>query len=326
MTQSILIFLLGLGVVTLGAELVLRAAACVATLLGVSRLIIGLTIVSVGTSTPELAVGIAAALSGKGSLAVGNIAGTNILNLLFILGLSALIRPLPTRHLAQTLDVPVMIGSALGLILVAWDGVIQQSEGLLLMLAAAVYTVIRVRVRRLQPQDGADAATACDPPPGQTAPMGARSGWWHAGVLLAGMALTVLGAHWLVKGAVQIAQAQGVSDTFIGLTIVAIGTSAPELVTTLMATYRNDRDVAMGNLIGSSIYNILVILGLTCAVVPGGVDVSKEVVWIDMPLAAIVAILCLPVFKSGGEVSRAEGAAFVTAYLVYLGCVIAFRT
>jgi cation:H+ antiporter len=139
------------------------------------------------------------------------------------------------------------------------------------------------------------------------------------------VALTVLGADLLVAGAVNIAETYGVSDAFIGLTIVAIGTSAPELATTLVATIKNDRDVAIGNLIGSSIYNILIILGLTMLAAPGGIAVSREVLWIDLPLAAIAAAVCLPVFKSDGRISRTEGALFVAAYVAYLGMLLASR-
>jgi cation:H+ antiporter len=145
-------------------------------------------------------------------------------------------------------------------------------------------------------------------------------------LLIAGMALTVLGADLLVAGAVNLARSHGVSDAFIGLTIVAIGTSAPELVTTLLCTLKNDRDVAIGNLIGSSTYNILMILGLTMLASPSGIAIGRDLLWIDLPMAAIVAAVCLPVFKSGGEVSRKEGAIFVAAYLVYLVALITLRT
>jgi cation:H+ antiporter len=321
--HPVLLFLGGLGLIVVGAEMLLRGAARVAAMLGISRLVIGLTVVSIGTSAPELAVGITSALEGKGALAVGNIAGTNILNILFILGLSAALRPLPTRLLTNSFDVPVMIGAAVALLVVASDGVIHRWEGLLLMLGGLAYTVCLLRVNRSRSGDGAGCDEGSELTPTWNKKWSARA--VQVFVLLAGMGLTVLGAHGMVEGAVHIAKAHGVSDAFIGLTIVAIGTSAPELVTTLMATWKNDRDVAIGNLIGSSIYNILIILGLTCVVVPGGVDVSKDVIWIDMPLAAIVAMLCLPLFKSGSMVSRLEGASFVVAYLAYLFSLIWLR-
>jgi len=320
-----IIFLGGLVVIVLGAEMLLRSAARIAGMLGVRPIIIGLTVVSVGTSTPELAVGIAAAAEGRGAMAVGNIAGTNIFNILFILGLSAWLRPLALHLLSIKLDVPVMIATALALILMAWDGVLSRNEGLLLLFAAVIYTVALVRLSRRESgamrREFAEeyGAERVMPPPGAALPYTPWGlGVWNALLLLAGMAITVLGAELLVSSATSIAQAYGVSDAVIGLTILAIGTSAPELATTLVATVKDDRDVAIGNLIGSSIYNVLVILGLTCVVAADGIDVSREILWIDLPLAALVAMVCLPVFRSGQAVSRREGAMFVVAYLAYL--------
>lgn len=324
--QPLLIFLGGLVVVVLGAEMLLRGAARLAAMLRISPIIIGLTVVSVGTSTPELAVGITAVHEGKGALAVGNIAGTNMLNILFILGLSALIRPLPTRLLSVRLDVPVMIASALALIIMSLDGVLSSTEGALLLLGAVFYTLALVKVSQ---RERAALKREFSHEFGETdvgTPQGWQAGAWNTVLLLAGMALTVLGAQLLVAGAVGLAQSFGVSEAFIGLTVVAIGTSAPELVTTLVSTFRNERDVAIGNLIGSSIYNIVVILGLTMLVASEGVDVSREILLIDLPLAALVAVACLPVFRSDRMVSRAEGGSFVVAYLLYLAMLVMLRT
>ena len=329
-----LVFLGGLVVVVLGAELLLRGAARLAERLGVPPLIIGLTVVAVGTSAPELAVGLTAAAEGRGTLAVGNIAGTNIFNVLFILGLSAVLRPLPLQLQSLRLEVPVMAATALVLLAMAWDGRLTRGEGLLLVLAAVAYTVSLVRFSRRESaatrrEFAAELPAAGAGPrvPGQAPARGVPAGLgWNALLLLAGMALTVLGAELLVSGAVSLARAWGVSDAFIGLTIVAIGTSAPELATTLMATLRNDRDVAVGNLLGSSIYNVLVILGLTCVVAPHPLDVSREILWLDLPLGALVALACWPVFRSDQCVSRREGLGFVAAYLAYLGTLLWLRT
>jgi len=330
--HPVFIFLGGLVVIVLGAEMLLRGASRIAGMLGVRPIIIGLTVVSVGTSTPELAVGIAAAIEGRGVMAAGNIAGTNIFNILFILGLSALLRPLPLHLLSIKLDVPVMIATALALIMMAWDGLLSREEGFALLFAAVIYTIALVHLsrnespamrREFAEEYGAQHTT---PLPGATRPGNNwRQGVWHALLLLVGMALTVLGAELLVFSASSIAQAYGVSDAVIGLTILAIGTSAPELATTLVATFKDDRDVAIGNLIGSSIYNVLVILGLTCVIAPGGIDVSREILWIDLPLAALVAIVCLPVFRSGQIVSRREGGLFVAVYLGYMGSLLFLR-
>jgi len=320
------LFLAGLLIVLVGADMVLRSASRLASMLKVSPILIGLTVVSVGTSTPELAIGIAAAQEGRGPLAVGNIAGTNIVNILLILGLSAWIRPLPTRSLSVRLDVPVMIVCALALFIMSADGVLGRAEGALMLLGAVSYTVALVRMSR---RERAPLHLEFAQEYGQAA-MRPGTGWRRGAAyctwLAAGMAVTVVGADWLVSGATEIARTHGVSDAFIGLTIVAIGTSAPELVTTLLATARDDRDVAIGNLIGSSIYNILVILGLTVLAAPAGVDVSDEILWIDLPLAAMVAVICLPVFRSDRQVSRTEGALFVLGYLVYLGSLLWLRS
>lgn len=327
------IFLGGLVVIVLGAEMLLRGASRIAGMLGVRPIIIGLTVVSVGTSTPELAVGIAAAVEGRGVMAAGNIAGTNIFNILFILGLSALVRPLPLHLLSIKLDVPVMIATALAMILMAWDGLLSRQEGLALLFAAAIYTIALVHLSRkespaMRREFAEEYGAQHTASPSRASLPGGNlgQGIWNALLLLVGMALTVLGAELLVFSASAIAQTYGVSDAVIGLTILAIGTSAPELATTLVATVKDDRDVAIGNLIGSSIYNVLVILGLTCMIAPGGIDVSREILWIDLPLAALVAIICLPVFRSGQLVSRREGGLFVTAYLGYMGTLLFFRT
>jgi cation:H+ antiporter len=318
-------FLGGLVVVILGAEVLLRSASTIAAMLKITPIVIGLTIVSVGTSAPELAVGITAVAEGKGSLAIGNIAGTNMINILFILGLSAALRALPIRMQSIRLDAPAMVASAAALVIMSLDGVLSQTEGALLLLAAVFYTALLVRESRRESasmrREFAQEFGAAVIPGGRRRVRFA----WHSVLLVLGIALTVLGAELLVAGAANLAQAHGVSDAFIGLTIVAIGTSAPELVTTLMATFKNDRDVAIGNLIGSSIYNVLMILGLTVLSAPRGIEVARDVLWIDLPLAALVAALCLPIFRSDRKVSRREGAFFVAAYLAYLGALVAFR-
>lgn len=321
-----IVFLIGLVVIILGAELILRTSTRIANFLGIQPIIIGLTVVAIGTSMPELAVGITAAAEGKGALAIGNIAGTNIMNILFILGLSAAIRALPLHAMSIKLDLPVMIGAALALTAMAWDGVLQAYEGILLLLAAVVYTVVLIRFSRME-SASIKKEYEEEFEPKQRPPVKTTWLWaWNIALLGSGIYLTVIGADWLVSGAVSIASSLGVSDAIIGLTIVAVGTSAPELVTTIIATIKNDRDVAVGNLIGSSITNILVILGITCILAPGGIDVSKDILWFDLPLAALVAIICYPVFRSDKKISRREGTVFVILYLVYITSLLLFRT
>lgn len=319
-------FIGGLVVIIVGAELLLRGASRIAAMLGLKPIIIGMTVVAIGTSAPELAVGITAVAEGRGGMAVGNIAGTNIFNILFILGLTAAIRPLPLQLLSIKLDVPVMVVSSAMLLLMAADGVLSRTEGLVLVTAAILYTIVLVRLSR---RESAEMRKEFAEEFSAEALNVQRSSWtksaWNSLLLIVGMGLTVIGADLMVAGASRIATALGVSDAVIGLTIVAIGTSAPELATTIVSTIRNDRDVAVGNLIGSSISNILVILGLTCLSSPNGVDVSSEVLQIDLPLAAAVALACYPVFRSDQMVSRREGLSFVAVYVAYLGSLFFMR-
>ncbi len=323
--HPVIVFLGGLVVIMLGAELVLRGASRIAAMLGIKPIIIGLTIVSVGNSMPELAVCITAVSEGNSDLAVGNIAGTNVLNILFILGLSAAIRSLPLQALSIKLDVPVMIAAAIGLIIMSIDGILSRGDGLILVFAAVAYVFVLVKLSKKETpriqQEFAEEYSAQ-----VLLKDTGKSSWQLYAVLLSGgMILNIIGADLLVSGAVRIAHSYGISDVVIGLTIVAIGTSAPELATTIVATIKNDRDVAIGNLIGSSICNILVILGLTCIVAKDGVTVGKDVLWLDLPLAAGVAIACYPVFRSDKMVSRTEGVVFVSLYLIYLASLIFFR-
>lgn len=320
------VFLGGLVVIIVGAELVLRGAARIAAMLGLKPIVIGLTVVAIGTSMPELAVGITAVIEGKGPLAVGNIAGTNMFNILLILGLSAAIRPLPLQMLSIRLDVPVMIAAAVGLFVMAWDRVLTRTEGAVLVSSSVVYTIALVRLSRRESPELKQEFAEEYSRKALAAGRGAAHGAWNALLLLVGMALTILGGDLLVAGAIEVARAIGVSDAVIGLTIVAVGTSAPELATTIVSTLKDDRDVAVGNLIGSSITNILVILGLTSLAAPEGIDVSLDVLWIDLPLAAAVAAVCLPVFRSDRSVSRREGLAFVATYAAYLTTILFLRT
>ena len=318
-------FLAGLVVVIVGAEFIVRGGSRVAALLGVSPMILGLTVVAIGTSTPELAVGLTASAEGSGGLAVGNIAGTNIVNILFILGLSAWIMPLKVQLLSLKLDLPVMVVSALALLWMAWDGVLSRQEGALMVGASVAYTVAMVRLSRRESlpiqQEFSREYSAKNILPRVATLQGTVS----VLMLAAGIVVVVVGAELLVSGAVDIAQSLGVSDAVVGLTIVAIGTSAPELATTIMSTLKNERDIAIGNLIGSSTYNILFILGATCLATPGGVPVEASLLHVDLPLAALVALLCVPVFATDRLISRKEGAFFVTSYAVYLGTLIFLR-
>lgn len=319
MGLSVVIFVMGLGLLIAGAHFVVSGASRLATLIGVSPMVIGLTIVAIGTSTPELAVGITAGLQGKGGLGVGNIAGANVFVMLFIVGLSAVWRPLPLDLQVFKLELPMIVVAALLMTVLAWDGVLSRLDGGVMFLAGLAYTAALFwTTRRASIRATREFKEEYGP---ETVPL-TRPKWrgkvWYATLLSGGMGLTVLGANCLVRGAVEIAQWFGVSPTIIGLTIVAFGTSSPELVTTIVATIRDDRDVAIGNILGSGIYNILVILSIVCMVAPGGLPVEPQVLSFDIPLMAGVAIGAIPVFITGKQVSRLEGALGVAIYLAYL--------
>lgn len=284
--------------------------------------------VSIGTSMPELTVGVVSAAEGSGALAVGNIAGTNIANLLLVLGLSALLLPLTIEMRTLRFELPVMAMAALLLWALAADGVLSRLDGLILLVAAIVYTVVLIRTARRESREFATefAAAYTANAAGHAVPANDRRTILYVGMTLGGIAAVVLGAEWLVDAAVGMARGFGVSDAFIGLTVVAIGTSAPELVTTIVSTLRNERDIAIGNLLGSSIYNILLILGITCLVPTHGLALPRSLVRIDIPIMVTVVLVCIPIFISGRRVHRAEGAAMVVAYLSFLAFVLATQT
>lgn len=321
---DVVLVLLGLVALVGGAELLVRGGSRVAAGLGIAPIIIGVTVVSIGTSAPELAVGVEAAMQGNGSLAVGNIAGTNVVNLLLILGLSAALRPLEMHTQTLRLDLPVMVASALIVAVLAWGGRISRGEGILLIALAVVYTLVIVRVaRRERPfiKQEYEREYATKPEAPETPTRFA----WHGAILLVGIGIVVVGADLLVDGATGLARSQGISEAVIGLTIVAIGTSAPELVTTIVSTVRGDRDIAVGNLLGSSVFNLLLILGITATVPAGGIAVEHDLMRIDLPVMVAVALLCIPVFRSGRRVSRGEGITFVALYGVYLTYLLTMR-
>lgn len=306
----------GLIALVIGAELIVRGGARLAARLGIAPIIIGLTIVSVGTSTPELAVGIESALRGNGSIAVGNIAGTNTVNLLLIFGMSALLRPLALHLQTVRFDLPVMAVVATWLLYMSWDGQLTRGEGIAMIVAAVLYTLAVLYLARSETR-AAKAEFAQE----YAAPADVA---WLARTelsvlaLLGGIIIVVVGSDWLVDGAVLLARDLQISDAVIGLTVIAIGTSSPELVTTILGTIRGDRDIAIGNLLGSSIYNILVILGITCVVPTTPLQVEPDLVRIDIPVMALATLACVPVFLTGRKVSRIEGGCFVGCYVAYL--------
>jgi cation:H+ antiporter len=311
----------GLVALIVGADVLVRAGSRLASWLGISPMMIGLTVVSLGTSVPELAVGIDAARSGNPGLAVGNIVGTNLVNLLLILGLSAVLLPIALDRATLRLDLPAMTAAALLLYLLSIDGELTTLDGVILLLGGLSYTAALVRVSRRETADLAEGPVA-----NVAGAADRHRPVRHGLLLLVAIVVVVIGAELLVEGAVSSARSLGVSDAIIGLTIVAVGTSAPELVTTVMSTLRGERDLAIGNLVGSSIYNIGAVLGLTVLVAPHGLPVPDEVVAADLVLLVVATAAAVPVFVSGARISRIEGGLFVATYAAYLAWLLLTRT
>lgn len=325
MLSNVLTFLFGLVVITVGAEILLKGASKIASLLNIRPIVIGLTVVSIGTSLPELAVGLTAIGEGAGDIAVGNIAGTNIVNILFILGLSAAIRPLPLQMKSIRTELYTMIVAGILLFVLSLDGRLNTWDGLLMFTLGIIYLIIIVRTSKNE-RASVQSEFKEEFEPSTTKEKSDYKVWsWNIMLLFCGIIATIYGAEKLVDGAVSIAQYFGMSDAVIGLTIIAIGTSAPELATTIVGTIRNERDVAIGNLLGSSIINIFIILGITSIFTSNGVNVSDDILWFDLPLVALVALVCYPVFRSDQMVSRREGILFVSLYLAYLSYLLFFR-
>lgn len=308
--------LLAAGVILLiaGAELLVRGASRLAAIAGISPLVIGLTVVAYGTSSPELAVSLKSAFAGQADIAIANLVGSNIFNVLLILGLCAAILPLTVSHQLIWLDVPIMIGASVLAFAVALDGVIGRYDGVMLFAGAVLYTVFALR----QGRDIGAMATD-DFNREYSDEVKRRPTRWplQAGFILAGLAMLVYGARWLVDGAVAVAAALGVSELVIGLTIVAAGTSMPEVATSLIASLRGERDIAVGNAIGSCIFNLLAVLGLCSLIAPDGIEVAPALLTFDMPVMLAVSLACAPIFFTGHTIARWEGALFLLYYAAY---------
>ncbi|MCE7990088.1 MAG: sodium:calcium antiporter [Caldilinea sp. CFX5] len=306
----------GFILLVVGAEFLVRGASKVAALFGISPLVIGLTVVAYGTSTPELAVSIQAGLAGAADIAVANVVGSNIFNILLILGICAIIQPLIVAQQLVRLDVPLMIGLSVLTVLFALDGRIGMLDGILFVAGLIVYNVWAIRKSR---QESAAVKAEYEQEYGaqNAPPLTAMAIGKNAAFILGGLAILVVGSRWLVNGSVALAQVLGVSDMIIGLTIVAAGTSLPEVATSVIATIRNERDIAIGNVVGSNIYNILAILGIASVVTPGGLVVAPAMLNFDLIVMTAVAFACLPIFFSGYSIARWEGAVFFGGYLAY---------
>jgi cation:H+ antiporter len=318
--NNILVFLLGLVALVAGASLLVRGASKLALSFGISPLVVGLTVVAFGTSAPEVAVSVGAALKGQTDIAIGNVVGSNIFNVLFILGASALITPLLVNVQLIRQEVPIMIGASLLLLLLGIDGRVGLWDAAALLVLLVAYTVFLVVQSRRATQAESDAASA------EVLIVG--EGWdskvpAQIGLIIAGLVALVVGSDWLVGASIAFAKALGVSDLVIGLTVVAAGTSMPEVATSVTAAVKGERDIAVGNVVGSNTFNILGCLGLSGLVAgPQGLSMAPSLMAFDIWVMLAVAVACLPVFLSGREIARWEGLIFLAYYAAYVGYLV----
>jgi cation:H+ antiporter len=318
---NILLFIAGLAGLVVGAHLLVRGASKLALSFGISPLVVGLTVVAFGTSAPEVAVSVGAVLDGKTGIAIGNVVGSNIFNVLFILGVSALIVPLVVNVQLIRQEVPIMIGTSLLLLALGLDGRLSMFDGALFIVLMIAYTVFLV----VQSRRETAAAQADFVQENKPAAPGAWDSKWPAQVALivAGLVCLVLGSDWLVTAAVAFAKAMGVSDLIIGLTIVAAGTSMPEVAASITAAIKGERDIAVGNVVGSNTFNILGCLGLSSLVAgDAGLTVPASLLVFDIWVMLAVALACLPVFLTGRAIERWEGGVFVAYYAAYVAYLI----
>lgn len=289
-----------------GAELMVRAASRIALHLGISKLIVGLTVVAFGTSSPELFVGIDAVLNNQADIMLGNIVGSNIANILLILGISAIIIPLKVNSKLIRTDVPVMIAITLLLIGYSFNGIISVWESLSLIIFLFIYLWYLTR------QNSKSDLIPLE----EEEQEGSLS--WNIFLGVAGLAGLIIGARWLVSSSVEFAIIAGVSELVIGLTVVAIGTSMPEVVTSVVAALKGERDIAVGSVIGSCILNILAVLGITGLFAQDGILVKDVVLQFDLMILLAASIACIPIFFTGHVISRWEGGMFLFFYGAYI--------
>lgn len=318
---DIVFVIAGLALLIVGGELLVRGASALAQKVGISPLVVGLIVVSAATSAPELAVTVGAVISGEPGLAVGNVVGSNIVNILFILGLSAVLVPLVVKRQLVRFDIPVMVGMSVLLLLVSLDGQVSLVDGALLLAGLVLHSVLSVMIGRrdasLAARRPADFTIPSTPSTGPIAiPRPVRLPLAFM-FLVGGVGLLVFGAQLLVDGAVNIATGFGVSSLVVGLTVVAIGTSLPELAASLAAVRRKETDIAVGNIVGSNIFNIGMVLGMPAMIFGQGIPVPAPAIALDLPLMLAAAVALLPIAFTGFIVARWEGGLFVVLYVAY---------
>ncbi len=309
--MTLIFFAIGLIILIVGAEALVRGSSRLASTVGISPLVVGLTVVAFGTSSPELAVSVIASVNDKADISLGNVIGSNILNVLFILGISAVIVPLAVSRQIIRLDVPIMIICSVLVFILGLDGSISRTDGILFTAGIIAYTAFLIRQSRKEKERPSDEFVK------EYKANGKKTLLIDIALVAAGLGLLVLGSRWLVNGAVMIATYLGLSELIIGLTIVAAGTSLPEVATSVIASIRGERDIAVGNIVGSNIFNILAVLGISGIAAPDGIAVPESVLRFDIPVMTAVAVACLPIFFTGNVIARWEGKLFLLYYAAY---------
>ena len=321
MLSAIFFLVAGLALLVVGANALVSGASKLALSFGLSPLVVGLTIVAFGTSAPEMAVSTGAVLAGQSDVAVGNVVGSNVFNVLVILGLSAVIVPLSVHVQVIRQEMPIMIGAAMLFMAFSLDGQISFLEGAILLALLIAYTVfLVVQARRAPASEASDYEAELK----QAKTGGWMSKWYvQAWLVIAGLIMLVQGADWLVDSAIIFARALGMSELVIGLTIVAAGTSLPEVAASLAAAFKGERDMAVGNVVGSNIFNILGCVGLGGLVAgAAGLPIAPAVLNFDLWVMLAAFAACLPVFISGREIARWEGALFIGYYAAYVAYLV----
>lgn len=298
----------GLVLLFIGAEGLIRGSSNLAIKIGITPLVVGLTVVAFGTSAPELVVSLKAALIGNSSIALGNVVGSNIANIALILGVAALIRPLDVHANVIMREIPIMIGITILLIILLLDGEIGLIDGLIFVTGVVVYTIVNITLARKEKNPEVEEEFKEGLKSRLSIPISII-------FMIVGLGLLILGANLFVQSAVAIAKLFHLSDAIIGLTIVAIGTSLPELITSIVASYKKEADIAIGNVVGSNIFNILTILGITAIIIPVS---SAGISYVDLGIMLITAVVLLPLSKTGFSISRMEGAFLLIGYAAYL--------
>jgi cation:H+ antiporter len=311
LTLDVLLLVLGIGVLYFGAEWLVRGAARLAGSLGVSPIVVGLTVVSFGTSAPELVVCVVAAWGGNADLAIGNVMGSNLANIGLILGLTSVIRPLEVQSRVVWREMPIMLMITFALWPLTLDLELDARDGVILLLSLAAYLLFVFQSVGTETPDVVGEYEDFIKAAGDEKSI---LRWADIALVISGCGALVLGGYCIVEGAIQVASALGVSQVVIGLTVVAVGTSLPELATSLVAAARHEADIAVGNVIGSNIFNIAAILGASSLVETMPVQptfLSKE-----LPALLLMSLLLFPVLRSGWRIRRWEGAILVTAYVL----------